>query len=337
MIEGRKYSKCGFSCSQCPAFKNNSRTKEARKRGSIVWEKYYGLHFDPDIVKCGGCQSSAPWKSGNLLPDRRCVIRACAVYNGVETCAYCSLFPCDEYSKRVPDSDLKRQREEASHIQIDDSEYLEYIEPFEGQTHLKELHSVLQPEEIVMPKEFSGSGKLLPFPEKPGSNSKNIRAMRHLHLLLGKAFCAKAANYAAQILLDRKKAYIYGTLWVTGLYGELKGNKLVLESTKCQFKKECLRLVRKRDNTLHDAVQDAVNNLEKYGMRFDFKPSNKDWTLTLEIGEIDGGLAVLKALKSFISELVEAYGEPAYAAGYAMKGRAFKLFTQLDMRTQKMV
>ncbi len=333
MIKERKYSKCGFCCSQCPAFKDNSQTEEARKRGSAVWEKYYGLHFNPEIVKCEGCQSPEPWKTGNLLPDRRCVIRACAVYNGVITCAHCSLFPCKEYSKCVPGADLRRQREEASHIKIDNNEYMEYIEPFEGQTHLKKLHVALQPEEIVIPKEFSANEDVVPFPEKAGSGPESILGIRQLHSLLGKAFSAKATNYAGQILLDRKKPYVYGILWVMGLYGEFKGNLLVLENAKHQSKKECSRLVRKADNALHDAVQDAVNTLEMYDIHFEFKPSKKNWALTLEIREVAGGLAALKALKSYVSQLASTYGEPAYAAGYAMKGKAFKLFTQLDMRT----
>jgi hypothetical protein len=335
MIKERKYSKCGFCCGQCPAFKDNSQTEEARKRGSAVWEKYYGLHFNPEIVKCEGCQSAEPWKTGNLLPDRRCVIRACAVYNGVVTCAHCSLFPCEEYSKRVPGADLRRQREEASHIKISNNEYLDYIEPFEGQTHLKELNSIVHPEEIVAPRQFSASGEVVPFPEKPGSGPETIVAMRQLHLLLGKAFSAKATNYAGQILSDRKKPYICGILWVMGLYGEFKGNQLVLENAKHQPQKECNRLVRKTDNALHDAVRDAVNTLDSYGIHFEFKPSTKDWTLTLEFREVTGGLAALKALKSYVSRLARTYGEPAYVAGYAMKGKAFKLFTRLDMRTQE--
>ncbi len=332
MAKERICSKCGFYCNRCPAFKENSRTEADRQRGSAIWEKYFGLHFNPKIVKCEGCQTSEPWKTGNLLPDRGCVVRACAVYNGVLTCAHCSLFPCEEYSKRVPGADLRRQREEKSHININDSEYLEYIEPFEGQTHLKELHAALRAEEIVVPKQFLASGNVVSFPEKPGIGSENINDMQQLHSLLGKAFSTKTTNYAGQILLDRKKSYIYGILWVMGFYGELMGNKLVLESTKYQSKKECSRLVRKSDNTLHGAVQDAVNTLETYGIHFDFKPSKKNWTLTLEIDEGVGGLTILQTLKSYISHLANAYGEPTYAAGYAMKGKAFKLFTRLDMR-----
>src|SRR5512136_1585644 len=144
MDKGRIYSKCGFYCNLCPAYKGNSRTEEDRIQGSALWEKYFGLHFKPDIVKCEGCQSSAPWKTGNLLPDRACPIRACTVYNDVVTCAHCSLFPCAEYSKRVPGAELRRQREKAANITLTDDEYQKYIEPFEGQIHFKELHNTLK-------------------------------------------------------------------------------------------------------------------------------------------------------------------------------------------------
>jgi hypothetical protein len=43
----------------------------------------------------------------------------------------------------------------------------------------------------------------------------------------------------------------------------------------------------------------------------------------------------LKALQSYVSQLVAAYGEPAYFAGYALKGKAYKLFTRLDMSALK--
>ena len=64
-----------------------------------------------------------------------------------------------------------------------------------------------------------------------------------------------------------------------GLYGELRGERLVLESSICGDRKECSRLVRKRDNTLYEPVQDVVNTLKKYGIQIEFKPSKKNWTL----------------------------------------------------------
>jgi hypothetical protein len=332
MDKGRIYSKCGFYCNFCPAYKDNSRTQEDRERGSALWEKYFGLHFKPDIVRCEGCQSTSPWKTGNLLPDRTCPIRACAVYNEVVTCAHCSVFPCSEYSNRVPGAELRKQRENAANITFSDNEYQKYIEPFEGQVHLKELHSTLKLEELVPPKQFLADITIVPFSTKTSFTLEKQEALQQLHSLLGNIFSAKAVNYIDQLLMERKKPYLWVLLWVIGLYGELKGDKLVLESLVCSDKKECSRLVRKRDNTLYEPVQDVVNSLGKFGLQIEFKPFKKNWTLILSADESIGGLVILTALKTYVSILVKRYGEPVYTGSFNLKGKAFKLFTRADMR-----
>ncbi|MDD5038496.1 MAG: DUF3795 domain-containing protein [Dehalococcoidales bacterium] len=331
MANKRIYSKCGFYCDHCPAFKDNSSTKAGRQRGSTVWSKYFGLHFNPETVRCEGCQSPEPWKTGNLLPDRSCPIRACAVYNDVSTCAHCSLFPCKDYVKRVPGADLRRQRESSSHIKITDDEYQEYIEPFEGQPHLKELHTTLHAEDITPPKPFPVAKRIVPFPIIINLNPHLQEEMRQLHSLLGNIFSAKADNYAGQVLLERKKPYLYVIIWILGLYGELIGNKLVLENTRYPDKKEISRLVRKRDNTLYEPVQEVVNSLKKYGIKIEFKPFKKNWILTLGVDESIVDSSILNSLKTYISSLVKKYGEPVYAGNYNLKGKAFKLFTRLEM------
>lgn len=332
MEKGQIYSKCGFYCNRCPAYIDNSRTQEDRERGSALWEKYFGIHFKPDIVKCEGCQSSAPWKTGNLLPDRTCLIRACAVYNEVLTCAHCSLFPCAEYSKRVPGTELRRQREKAANNTFTDDEYKKYIDPFEGQVHLKELHSTLKLEELVPPKQFSVDINVTPFPINTNLTPEKEEEMRRLHSLLGNIFSKKAANYVDQLLLERKKPYLWVLLWVMGLYGELREENLVLESAAHRDRIECSRLVRKRDNTLHELIQDAVERLKKSGIQIEFKPSKRDWSLTLGVDKSIGGSSINTALKTYVSVLVKKYGEPVYTGSYNLKGKAFKSFTRADMR-----
>jgi len=49
------------------------------------------------------------------------------------------------------------------------------------------------------------------------------------------------------------------------LYGELREENLVLESTAHRDRTECSRLVRKRDNALYEPIQDAVERLKKSG------------------------------------------------------------------------
>jgi hypothetical protein len=122
--------------------------------------------------------------------------------------------------------------------------------------------------------------------------------MRRLYSLLGNIFSTKAVNYVDQLLLDRKKPYLWELIWVMGLYGELKADKLVLESSVCSDKKECSRLVRKKDNTLYEPVQEVVNSLKKFGLQIEFKPFKKNWALILGTDESIGGLDILTALKT---------------------------------------
>jgi len=179
----------------------------------------------------------------------------------------------------VPGADLRRQRESAANAKFSDDEYLDYLEPFDGQTHLKKLHTTLQTEDIVPAKQISASERITPFPRKTNLAPDKEQGLRQLHSLLKTAFSQQAANYASQVLIERKKPYLWGILWVMGLYGELRAEKLVLESLVCSDRKECSRLVRKRDSTLYEPVQDVISSLEKYGIQIEFKPSKKNWRI----------------------------------------------------------
>ena len=254
------------------------------------------------------------------------------MYNEVLTCAHCSLFPCAEYSKRVPGTELRRQREKAANITFTDNEYQKYIEPFVGQVHLKELHSTLKPEEVVSPKQFSLDVDITPFPTQTNLLPDKQDEMRRLHSLLGNTFSTKAPNYVDQLVSERKMPYLWVLLWVMGLYGELREENLVLESTAHRDRMECSRLVRKRDNSLYEPIQDAVERLKKSGIQIEFKPFKKNWTLILGVDESVGGPVILTALKAYVSSLVKKYGEPVYTGSYNLKGKAFKLFTRADMR-----
>ena len=206
------------------------------------------------------------------------------------------------------------------------------MEPFDGQTHLKKLHVTLRAGRHSAAKtNFCQMNALSPFPGKTNLTLDKEQEMRQLHSLLSTAFSQQAANYAGQVLIERKKPYLWGIIWVMGLYGELRADKLVLDSAVCGDRKECSRLVRKRDNTLYEPVQDVVNSLKKSGIRIEFKPSKKNWTLTLSVDDRIGGSSIPESLKAYVSVLARKYGEPVYVGSYNLKGKAFKSFTRLDM------
>jgi hypothetical protein len=331
MDEEQTYGKCGFHCSRCPAFKDNSSIEADREEGKAVWAKYFGLDIRSDLIRCEGCQATTPWKTGSVLPERGCPIRTCAVHNGVLTCAHCSLFPCEEYSRRVPGANLRQERESAMNTMISDDEYQKYLEPFDGKTHLSKLLATIGSEDISPPKHFSSGQIITPLPTTASVASSRQEEMTRLHSLLGAAFSKQAVTYAGQVLIEREKPYLWAIVWAMGLYGELRADSLVLESTICGGRKECARFVRKRDNTLYKPVQEAVAGLKKCGIQVEFRPSKKNWTLTLGVDDTVGGSSILRSLKAYISALVSKYGEPVYVDSFALKGKAFKLFSRLDM------
>jgi hypothetical protein len=317
-------AKCGSDCRRCPAFKGNTGTEEDRQRGSEIWHKYFGLNFKPDTIKCAGCQSISPWKTGNMLPSKMCKIRACAIYNKVDNCAYCAVFPCQEFLKVVPGPDLRRQREEAGQIKISDAEYQEYLEPFEGQTHLKKIHSQLSPAELTQPGLPSTSVKILPCPDSATAD------LKILHSRLAAIFSTKAATYAAQRQIETSLTISRAILWAMGLYGKMEDGRLVITSAENGSIKVCNKLVRKADNRLHDLVQQAADDLARAGIKLIFTPLKKAWRMQLGIDGPDGA-RLLEALSGYTHKLVEKYGEPAYIDGFNLKGTAFKLFAQLEM------
>ena len=325
---GPVFGKCGFECGRCPAFKANSQTNEDRKRGAAIWDKYFGLHFKPEVLACQGCQAEHPWKNGNLLPDRSCPIRACAVYNGVETCAHCTSFPCKEYSRRVPGPGLRKEREEAAGITISDSEWAQYLEPYDGQSHLAGLHAATAQNVLVSPKEFSAVAPAS-FPKKTILGIRRERQMERLHSLLSKALSRSGDTYAEQVLIERKRPYVAGLLWVIGLYGGLENGGLVLNSADHPDRKECQRLVKRSDNKPHKATQEAISALAGFGVRIECRTRKRDWTLKMSFDEPSG--APLSTLKEYVTALAERYGSPAYVSGYNLKGRAFKAFIRVDM------
>jgi hypothetical protein len=324
MPEKLGLAKCGSDCNRCPAFRGNTGTDEDRHKGSEAWHKYFGLNFKPDIIKCEGCQSTNPWKTDNMLPSKMCTIRACASYNQISNCAYCAVFPCQEFLKIVPGPDLRHQREEAGHIHISDAEYQEYLEPFEGQTHLKAIHSQLSSEELTKPTLPKTATKITPYPDTTTLD------LKRLYNRLSELLTSNAATHAAQSQVEKSLTYSRGILWVMGLYGKMEADRLVISSEEHGSIKVCDRLIRKTDNRLHTAVQEAADDLSKYGIHLTFTPLKKAWRMQLGIDGPDGA-RILEALSSYTHTLVEKYGETVYIDSYNLKGKAFKLFSQIDM------
>jgi len=102
------FSKCGFNCGRCPAFKENIKTDEDRQRGSEGWKKYYGFRIRIDRMYCDGCQTNDDEHPVLLAPS--CTIRKCAIKNHVQTCAHCSEFNVCMHESKIFNPDINREK-----------------------------------------------------------------------------------------------------------------------------------------------------------------------------------------------------------------------------------
>lgn len=94
-----KISYCGLVCESCPIYLATRETDKSKKEKMIyniidMCETQYGVDYKfEDINDCDGCKSN----SGRLFFScNDCRIRKCAVNRGVDNCAYCDSYPCDD-------------------------------------------------------------------------------------------------------------------------------------------------------------------------------------------------------------------------------------------------
>lgn len=71
------YGKCGVKCDTCPAYFGNITEYKDQEKCSKGWKKYLNISLSPKYCKCNGCQAEEPWKDGNVIPDRSCLVRKC--------------------------------------------------------------------------------------------------------------------------------------------------------------------------------------------------------------------------------------------------------------------
>ena len=93
---------CGLNCIKCPIYlatreKNPKKQRREREQIALAIKKYLGEEKRvEDITDCDGCKA----QGGRLFSScRKCQIRKCASEKGLENCAYCSEYPCENLSK----------------------------------------------------------------------------------------------------------------------------------------------------------------------------------------------------------------------------------------------
>ncbi len=329
------YGRCGCNCGQCPAFVKNARTDQDRQRCSDGWHMVLGVRLRPDVIHCNGCLSTKPRKKGDILPDQGCYIRPCAIFFGIDSCAKCHAYPCEDLEARMPGEDFRELTEARIGEPLTDEEYHSFVEPYEALKNLKMIRASLSDEDIVKKTEVPPiKANVVEFPDDMPFSKDRVKAFRTVHNLLFGIISPRADTYARQLRLKRVRRHVLGMLWVLGAYGDMSsdGTRLMIKGRKQGTTKECGWLVRKRDNTLFDTVEFCMRMLKDSGLRHEFEASKKDWTFSLYFTEKAGGEKTLEALKSYVERLIEEHGNPEYSGASNFKGKAFNLFKKADMR-----
>lgn len=92
-MEGRITAFCGLDCDSCPAFLAKKYDDQSiRERTAKEWTAK-GDKISPLEINCDGCSS----KEGDLINFcKECKVRSCAIGKGVESCADCEEFICQD-------------------------------------------------------------------------------------------------------------------------------------------------------------------------------------------------------------------------------------------------
>jgi len=98
----QQISYCGLMCHTCPIYlatREDDQAKRKKMRVGIAEQctKLFGTEYKPeDINDCDGCRT----EGGRLFSGcKTCLIRNCVKDRGLENCACCSEYACEQLSK----------------------------------------------------------------------------------------------------------------------------------------------------------------------------------------------------------------------------------------------
>jgi hypothetical protein len=311
------FSKCGCNCGRCPSYKENLLTDEDRRRCAEGWARYIGYHPTPEKLRaCVGCQ--AP-DDENAVRYQSCYVRKCALRNGVETCAHCSAYPCEDVPRVSFAADQREKIAARLGTPVPEEDYLAFIEPYEGIKHLDAICASLGPEDIVEMIKVSVSPRIVGFPDDLPFSEEETATFEHLHRLLATVGGAEGVSYARQTVLKKRRQHLIKILWTFGLFGERReegGSHLVVDSET---------YLAQKIQSNYSRVKDYFKVLEEYGVHCEHVPLTEDgwltpkgalrkegWFMKMSLGDDAGGVSALKALQSYTARLDEKHGKTAF-------------------------
>ena len=87
---------CGVDCAKCvPFIAKQENNDELRKSYAEEQSQFFEMTIPPEHINCDGCLSEGE----HLGYCSACEIRRCCKEKGLENCAYCDDYVCEELEK----------------------------------------------------------------------------------------------------------------------------------------------------------------------------------------------------------------------------------------------
>jgi hypothetical protein len=316
-------AKCGCNCFNCPTFKENIRTYEGKVHCSTGWKKYLNINLSPEKLRaCDGCSLKDENRKIYYL---NCMVRKCAMMNGLDNCAYCKAFPCEELCEVHSIQRIANRRDfiRRRGVEISEKDYQKFIEPYTGINHLHKIRQNLSEDDYKDFKKFSPTPKFAPIEnlnEKPNST----KAIYHL---LTNLAVVNNVSYAKYLTLVNKRKKLLQILWTMGSHGNIckKGNYLELDGkTFLSNNITSLYTVLKEyllDLRIHDVICEIIPLDDKEWLTPGGGLRKAGWIIRLSFGSSLSGRKTLLKLKEYISLLNTNYHKTA-----------FRVFSKADMK-----
>ena len=88
---------CGLYCDECEAYiATQNDDDDKRKEIAVMWSKEYNHPMTAEDINCVGCIATEGKHIGQCFV---CEVRKCGQEKGVENCAYCEDYACDNLNK----------------------------------------------------------------------------------------------------------------------------------------------------------------------------------------------------------------------------------------------
>jgi hypothetical protein len=88
---------CGIVCDDCPALRaTREDDDELRAKTAAEWSSMFNSDIKSDDINCDGC---VPDEGRKFHHCTECEIRACGLAKGLDNCAGCTEYACEQLEK----------------------------------------------------------------------------------------------------------------------------------------------------------------------------------------------------------------------------------------------